>query len=66
MDDTQMLNWLHQNMISYRCTFMINDVGEDIHELIWLDLNGVNRSTFGVDIRDCIRGAVLGEYKDES
>lgn len=51
MNDTEIINWIQQNVIAIR---------EDFNELIiitWLDKGGIPQFTGGNNLRDCVRGA---------
>ena len=61
MNDTDMLDWLHLHMTSYRCV-ATDFAGKAVYELAYLDRDGVTHLTRGLDIRDCVRGAIKTFY----
>ncbi len=58
MNDTEMLDWLQKNGEAIY-TVQINGTGYLVLE--WNDENGETQCTYGCDLRDAIRGAVVGE-----
>lgn len=60
MDDTQMIGWLQRHATALR----LQD--EDAFRgptycLEWIDNKAIPHKTTGCDLRDCVRGAVVGE-----
>lgn len=60
MNDTKILNWIEENLVSLE-----QDINENM-SMKWLCTKGTVRQTIGVSIRDCVRGAVIGEYEHDA
>lgn len=56
MNDTQMLTWVQEHVTAIRQQIEPND--EERWTMEWLDHKGEPHITEGIDLRDCIRGAV--------
>jgi len=54
--DTDMLDWLNDHLSAFRYGF-----SESECELEWIDHQGYTKIVKGLNLRDCIRGAVAGE-----
>jgi hypothetical protein len=58
MTDTKLLNWLQENATAFR------QLTSEEYELSWLDYDACEHKTLGRDLRDCIRGAIVGETQE--
>ena len=59
-----MLDWLQHHATGLR----LHDEDEfrgTTYALDWIDFRATPHTTVGCDLRDCVRGAVVGEHEDE-
>jgi hypothetical protein len=57
MKDSEMLDWVQSNMVNLHM-----DLNERF-TMEWINNSGIHCQTRGVNLRDCIRGAIAGEYE---
>jgi len=57
MNDTEMLNWVQANMVKLHM-----DLNEHF-TMEWINKSGIHCDTKGINLRDCIRGAMAGVHE---
>lgn len=57
MDDTAILNWINDHIVSFRETLMKDDQENSIFEMEYLNKDGESVISQGTCIRSCVRNA---------
>ena len=60
MNDTNIVDWLQNHATALRLRDE-DAFGNTTYVLDWIDKNAMPHTTVGCDLRDCVRGAVVGE-----
>ena len=62
MNDSEIIDWLQEHLISF--DEAIPGVGRPCRfNMEWLDAEGVDHTTCGVDLRDCVLGAIADKNR---
>lgn len=62
MNDSEIIDWLQSHITFFHEVVPHSDRPFNMG---WLDDGGVERTTAGVDLRDCVRGAIADKQSND-